>query len=211
MELEKFLQKEDVKYKRIFGGVAMPGVSSAGFAVVIGETYEIGYQGKRKYIFLDEVEEWDVKELVERVSWLDFRYNPKMWLGDSRDVALDKFVRELNKELTLFDAKKGRRQLKVTLPCLLLGKKVDRPFIVIAPVLNQLLGGRERNSDRQRLFLKEGSKLMTYVKAPLPGDAASMTFEDFPAISALAFCVTEFERQPRKLEQENVISEYERI
>ena len=60
MELEKFPQKEDVKYKRIFGGIAMPSGNAAGFACLIGETHEIGYQGKRKYVFLDEVEEWDV-------------------------------------------------------------------------------------------------------------------------------------------------------
>jgi hypothetical protein len=104
------------------------------------------------------------------------------------------------------------RQIKPSLPGLLLGKPKDRPFSFIVPGLNRLLGGSDRNPDKQRLFLKENSKLMTYMKAPQLGDAALMTFDDFPAISTLAFCVSELERETnRKPQQQNVISEYDRV
>lgn len=211
MELEKFTQG-DVMFRKIFGGLAMPSGNAAGFAVVIGETCERGYQGKRKYIFLDEVEEWDSRDLIERVGWLDYRYSPEKWFGNVRDVALDKFVRELNKELTSIESPEVyRRELRVTLPGLLLSKEQDKPFTVIVPDLNRLLGGRERDKDKQRLFLKENSKLMTYMKAPELGAAASMVFDDYPAISALAFCVAELERKPRRPRQEQVTSEYKKI
>lgn len=211
MELEKFPQAEDVKYKRIFGGVAMPSAKAAGFVVVVGETHELGFQGKPKYIFFDEAESYDGRELIERVGWFDYRYNIDRWLGDTRDVGLDTFLRGVNAELTISDAKKGRRKIEIMLPCLLLGKETDKPFAVIVPDLNRLLGGKDRNSDRRRLFLKEGSRLMAYVRVPQPGDAVSMTFDDYPAISALAFCVSELERPPQRSKQEDVISEYDRI
>lgn len=208
--MEKFSQ--DVPFRRIFGGLAMPSGNAAGFAVVIGETCERGYQGKRKYIFLDEVEEWDSRDFIERVGWLDYRYSPEKWFGNVRDVALDKYVRELNKELANIESPEVyRRGLKVTLPGLLLGKEQDRPFTVIVPDLNRLLGGRERDKDKQRLFLKEGSKLMTYMKSPQLGDTASMTFDDYPAVSALAFAVLELERKPRRPRPEKVINEYKKI
>ncbi len=210
-KLEKFSQEEDVKYKRIFGGIAMPSAKAAGFAVVIGETHELGFEGKPKYIFLDEIEEWDGRELIERVGWLNYRYAPEQWFGNTRDVAFDKFVRELNAELTASDAVRGRRKLKVTLPGLLLSQEQDKPFTVIVPDLNRLLGGRERDKDKQRLFLKEGSKLMTYMKAPELGAAALMTFDDYPAVSALSFAVSELSRKPRRPRPEKTISEYNKI
>ncbi len=214
-QLEKFPQAEDVKYKRIFGGAAMPGAEAAGFIVVIGETRELFYEGKPKYILLDERESWDGKELVESVGWLDFKYRPEQWYGDYKDPVLDKFVREFNDELTV---RSKLQKIKFSLPGLLLGKNkdIDQPFALVVPVLNQLLGGSDRNPDKKRLFILEGSRLMTYMKSPELGAAASMKFDTNPAVTALAFVILEFEhlnseRQRRPQPDQETDNTYDRF
>lgn len=215
-QVERFPQAEDKKYKRIFGGIAMPSAKAAGFALVLGETRELGFEGKPKFVHLDEVERWDSREFIECVAKFDYRYRPNQWWGDTRNVALEKYVREFNREtLGVEDLKAGWRGLKVTLSGLLLGREKDNPFSFIVPDLNKLLGGSDRNLDRQRLFLKEGSRLMAYMKSPQLGDAVEMTFDAFPAVSALAFTALGMERQlerdnqgPRQTKTNN---EYSRI
>ncbi len=193
MELEKFPPEQDRKYKRIFGGVALPGPDAAGFVVVIGQTHELFYEGKPRYILLDERESWDGKELIEHTGWLNYRYRPERWYGDRRDVVMDALVRQFNKELSAWSK---LQKLRIDLPGLLLGKNkdIDRPFALVAPVLNQLLGGSDRDPGKKRLFITEGSRLMTHMKAPELGAAASMKFDENPAITALAFVILEFER-----------------
>lgn len=199
--------EEEVSCKRIFGGIAAPSEKAAGFAVVIGETVETGFQGKPKLVFLDEAESWDLKELVESVGFLNLKYRPEAWLGDTRDAALDAVICETNDEISIPEAARGKRKLSLTKSELLFGKQPgDRPFALIVPRLNRLL-----DKAQQRLFIAENSKLMSYLKSPQPGDAAKMTFGEHPAISALAFAVFELERPVANGIQENCDNEYQRI
>ncbi len=205
-KLEEFPQEQDVMCKRIFGGIAAPSATAAGFAVVIGETVERGFGGKPKLVFLDEAESWDSRELVESVGFLNLKYRPQAWLGDTKDVALDAVICETNAEITIPEASRGKRKLSITKSELLFGEKPDdRPFALIVPRLNQLL-----DKARQRLFIAENSKLMSYLKAPQPGDAVAMTFNEHPAISALAFAVFELERPVDIGIHEDCDNEYER-
>lgn len=192
--METMPRVESVKYKRIRGGLAMPSEKNPGFAVILGEVKELGFRNKPKYVFLNEIEDWDGRSLVRRAAGFDYFYKPMEWFGDSRDVALDTFTRELNKETSNIDELKkkvNKKEFRVTYSGLLFGQEQDKPYTFIAPRLNELLGGADRNKARQRLSLKEGSKLMAYMKMPQSdkGDAVSMQFGDYPAIDALAFCV----------------------
>ena len=72
-KVERFPKEEDKKFKRVFGGIAMPNAKAAGFALVLGETCELGFEGKPKYVHLDETECWDSRELIECVAGLDYR------------------------------------------------------------------------------------------------------------------------------------------
>ncbi len=210
-QLEKFPHEEDQKYKSIFMGVAMPG-TQAGFICVVGATHGTFYEGKRRLNFLDEAESWDTTELIERLAWLDYRFRPEKIYGDVKDPAFDAALREFNRGLRPLD---GLQILKVRSPGILLGKIKDaKPFTLIVPAINKLLGGVDRDPDKQRLFVKESSKLIAYLKAPDKGDVTAMTFDAFPAISALAFCVLELERldsnRSRPPRQEITNNDYDR-
>lgn len=188
MDVEKLETEENKKYNRIFGGIAIPGPKAAGFAVVIGETLEKGYRNQTKFVLLDEVERWDARELVECAGWFDYRYDCDAWMGDTKDFVLDKFVRWLNEELsTSGQLKKNRRRLNITCPGILLSP--DGAYRHLVPELNEMLGGSTRDKDKRRLFLKENSRLMHYMQQPQVGDAAIVSFGDYPAIDALCFAV----------------------
>lgn len=184
MDIEILEAEESKKYKRIFGGIAVPGLSAAGFSVVIGETRERGYRGQTKFVLLDEVERWDARELVECAGGFDYRYYCDAWLGDTKDFVLDKFIRGFNEELS---TSKNQRHFKITYPGILLNP--DGAYRHLVPELNEMLGGSTRDKDKRRLFLKENSRLMHYMQEPQVGEAATLSFGDYPAIDALCFAV----------------------
>lgn len=204
MDIEKLEAEESTKYKRIYGGIAVPGLKAAGFSVVIGETRERGYRNQTKFILLDEVERWDARELVECAGGFDYRYDCDAWMGDTKDFVLDKFVRWLNEELSNsgLPMKNRRRHrltssidgnhhhqypFNITYPGVLLSP--DGAYRHLVPELNEMLGGSTRDKDKRRLFLKENSQIMHYMKEPQVGEAATLSFGDYPAIDALCFAI----------------------
>ena len=73
---------------------------------------------------------------------------------------------------------------------LLSGSKAGKsPYTVLAPQLTALLGGRERDREKQNLFITEGSHLQHYMRQPSASDAASLSFGDIPALDALCFAL----------------------
>lgn len=187
MEFVRFEKDEDKKYTRIGAGIAMSS-ARAGFITVIGETKETGFQGKRKLVQLEEFESFDDRELVERMSWLNYKYQPVTWYGDIQDVQLDSLLEELNKEISYDNVTRNRSQIKIDYAVALCGRNDATPYKTVMAQLNQLLGGVARDPQRQRLFISAG-KLKTYLQTPSQEEAFTMQFRDFPAIDSLAFAV----------------------
>lgn len=187
MELEtaSLVQESDIdedlrlRYKQIYGGVGIPG-KQPGFAVVVGMSHERHFDNHDIYL-LDEFESADMRELIKQCGVLDYKYKPAIWVGDSKNNAADRFIKEMNK-----DFESSRRSFGLSLTQIL---DMEQPYSYILPKLKWLL-----DEDRRQLFLKE-SKVADYLATIEPPKIPEMEFGDFPAIEALAFAVIEMRRR----------------
>lgn len=180
--MERFSIEEDKKYSKIYGAVAWPG-KRPGFAVIIGQT-KLG----RNLVFLDEIEEADLRKLIHACGAFDFFFRPELWLGETKNAAAEKFIREMNTE-HIREKAAGQRNFKMRRSPVL---DMKNAFDYIYPSLKELLV-----KDQKRLFLKE-SKLQGYMFQPQESEIASIEFGDFPAIEALAFAVIELDRETHR-------------
>lgn len=177
LELTKKLLTDDLedRYKRIYGGVAFPG-KRPGFAVVVGMIREEHFDSHDIYL-IDEFESMDLRELIRECGVLDYKYKPEVWIGDSRNKAADRFIKEMNKEFKL-----SRRKFGLSLTPIL---DMKNPYQFICPKLKQLL-----NVKRRHLFL-ESSKVVGELSVIEPSEISEFDFGEYPAIEALAFAVVE--------------------
>ena len=181
--------------KRIYGGVAWPG-KNPGFAVVIAMGREKHFD-KHDIYLLDEFESFDTRELVRQCGALDFKYRPDRWVGDTRNDAADRFIRELNAELATPDDLQTlsvldfgrrvtdfsqRRRFSLASTAML---DMEQLYPYVLPQIKGLL-----DPDRRQLFLK-GSKVADYLSGIEPGQIAELQLGDYPAVEALAFAVIE--------------------
>lgn len=204
--MERFDRNEDAKYRRIYGAVAWPG-KRPGFAVIIGQNknYRLGGYD---LIFLDEIEESDMRKLVRACGGFDFFYRPDVWIGDTKNDAGDKFIREMNAENRIYGkGREGARMFKMRRSPLLDMKK--NSFAYFFPAIKELL-----YPDRRRLYLKDGSKLKDYMFMPQASDLTTIEFGDYPAIEALAFAALELERstdtQRHRQQKKYAVNNYSR-
>lgn len=194
-KLGEFSHKElKEQCKAIYGGVAWPG-EGPGFAVVIGTDKEKHFDSHDIYL-LDEFESMDVRELVRQCGVLDFKYQPKRWIGDNKNDAADRFIREMNDEFAdevneNFLSESDRRRLYVCSTQIL---DMKCPYQFILAELKQLL-----NKERRQLFLKD-SKIGDYLGGIEPSQISTLEFGAFPAIEALAFAVIEMRLLERQSE-----------
>ena len=77
----------------IYGGVAWPG-KRAGFAVVVLMDSKKHFDG-HDVCLIAEHETASTRELVRQIAVLDDKYMPDRWVGDNRNDAADKFIKEL--------------------------------------------------------------------------------------------------------------------
>ncbi len=177
--------------KAIYGGVAWPG-KNPGFVVVVG-------MGKEKHFdshdicLLDEFESNDIRELVRKCGTFDFKYHPTIWVGDNRQDAADRFIREMNqdfetketstKETSWFKSPAPEKRPLCLTPTQILEMK--QPYTYMLPELKRLL-----DKDRRQLFVKDSASL-NYLTAFSPEEIPTLEISDFPAIEALAFAVIE--------------------
>jgi hypothetical protein len=201
--MERFSRQEDKKYTKIYGAVAWPG-KHPGFAVVIGQSREL-HLGGHDMIFIDEFESGDTKALVRACGGLDYFYRPDLWIGDNKNDAADKFIREMNKENQAFEMRiEGHRPFKMRRSPLL---DMKNAFAYFFPVLKELL-----NPDRRRLFLKDGSKLKVQMYQPQESDLPTIEFGHYPAIEALAFAVFELDQvRDKQKRQTHAVNEYKQF
>ena len=170
-------------FRAIYGGVAFPG-KNPGCAVLIamdkekhGDSYDI--------CLLDEIECFDIRELIRLCDALDQRYEPKLWIGDRCNDAAYHFIRELNEE--------RRKSERVRLFDL-----YQTPILQMEHLYPYVLAQIRRllDPDHRQLFLKD-SKVVNYLSGIEPGQIGDLQVGDYPAIEALALAVLEMRNRER--------------
>ena len=183
VRLGQGLTTEELKtrYKRIYGGVAWPG-KRPGFAVVVGMDH-VRHLDNHDIYLLDEFESSDTRELVRQCTALDYKYQPAIWIGDTRNDAADHFIEEIDRELHRTEnSQEHRRHFCICSTQIL---DMEYPYQYILPELKRLL-----DKDRRQLFLKD-SQVTNYLSEIDPSEIPTLEFGDFPAIEATAFAVIE--------------------
>ncbi len=183
VKLGQDLTTEELKtrHKQIYGGVAWPG-KHPGFAVVIGMDHERHFDNHDIYL-LDEFESSDIRELVRQCSALDYKYQPAIWIGDTRNDAADRFITEINRELhSAENLQAHRRYFHICSTQIL---DMQHSYQYVLPELKRLL-----DKDHRQLFLKD-SHVINYLSEIDPSEIPTLEFGDFPAIEALAFAVVD--------------------
>lgn len=161
--------------KAVFGGVSWPGKRS-GFAVVVAMDKHRHLKGY-DVCLLAEYESPSVRDLVRQAgNVLDYQYEPTRWIGDWKNDAADKFIREMNSERT-----KEQQKFSPTLTPML---EMENLYPFMLDELRKLL-----DEKRRMLFLKE-SKILNYL-GEFEGteDIASFSLGEYPAIEAMCFAV----------------------
>lgn len=198
-KFEKFNKDEDRLYKRIYGGLSMPG-RRPGFCCIVGETCALNPVGERELVLLDEGERWDSKELIELASGFDFRYMPERWYGDGKDLVSRAIIRAMNISL---EGNKGERSFTINHSLVLNNPK---PIQYIFPILKVRLEGVGK-----KLF-PANSLIGNYMRQIPDEEVVALDVGDYPAIESLAFCVLELTRpQSRRPRQKVAISDYKII
>lgn len=199
MDLEKTpigyeYSSKDLKYefKAIYGAVAWPG-ERPGFAVVLGMGRVKHFDNYDIYL-LDEYEWFDLRGLVRQCGALDYKYNPKLWIGDTSNGAADRLIREMNEEMKLPNDSKEQRKCLWICPTPILDDK--QPYQYMLTKIKEL---RDPDPERRQLFLKE-SKILNYLSAIEQNEIHKLELGDYPAIQALAFAVIEMRNRERDSE-----------
>lgn len=164
--------------KVIYGGVSWPS-KRPGFAVIVGMLYEKHFNDHDIYL-LAEYESFNTRELVRQCGAMDARYKPVMWIGDNRNSAAERFIRELDEEMQSPSAPADRRSFYVCPTTML---EMNQLYAYMLPNLREQL-----EPGRKMLYLKD-SKVIGYLADIEDGQIADLQFGDFPAIEALAFAV----------------------
>lgn len=159
----------------IYGGLAWPG-KRPGYAVVILMDSEPYLEG-HKICLLAEYESYSVRDLVRRIGVLDHTYMPDRWIGDNRNDAADKFVKELCKD---GDRDRRRSKLMFVYTSML---EMDNFYHYAIWEIKRLLDDK-----RRMLFLKD-SLIKNYLAAIEHEEICDLKYGDYPAIEALTYAV----------------------
>ena len=171
--------------KAIFGGVSWPG-KRPGYAVVVAMDLHRRFDSYEVCV-LAEYESPSVRELVRQCDILDYTYEPKKWIGDWKNDAADKFIRELNSEKT-----KQVPKFRVNLTPML---EMENLYPYMLDELKRLL-----RKDKRMLYLKD-AKVVNYLSEIGPDiDIPSLKLGEYPAIEATCFAVLSM-----LIEQKNLI------
>jgi len=171
--------------KAIFGGVSWPG-KRPGYAVVVAMDLHRRFDSYEVCV-LAEYESPSIRELVRQCDVLDYTYEPKKWIGDWKNDAADKFIRELNSEKT-----KQEHKFSVNLTPML---EMENLYPYMLDELKRLLDVK-----RRMLYLKD-AKVINYLSEIGPDiDIPSLNLGEYPAIEATCFAVLSM-----LIEQKNLI------
>jgi hypothetical protein len=197
MKTETFKRSEDIKYRRIYGGISWPG-KRPGFIVIVGELKQ---PRAHKFVLLDESEDFDVQELIKVAEALDFYFKPERWFTNTENKGAMRLVAEAN--ATSDDTRIGSRQL-LLLPSRLRQLRSE-VFTYLYPRLKRMVG------EGGSLDISRGPKVLGYMADPQEQDIQSITWGEYPSIEALAFCVFELDAAGATRQKfDQVFNEYKR-
>ena len=159
----------------IYGGVAWPG-KRAGFAVVVLMDSKKHFDG-HDVCLIAEHETTSTRELVRQIAVLDDKFMPDRWIGDNRNDAADKFIKELEA-----DVGRNRRRSKLMF--------VHTSMLEMEYFYRYTLDEIKRllDKDRRMLFLKD-SIIPNYLSDIERDVISDLKHGDYPAIEALAYAV----------------------
>lgn len=159
----------------IYGGLAWPG-KRPGYAVLVlmdAEKYLDGH----KICLLTEYESFSTRELVRQIGVLDDVFMPDRWIGDSRNDAADKFLKELCND---GDRDRRRSKLMFVYTSML---EMDNFYQYALDEIKRLL-----DENRRMLHLKE-SMVKNYLSEIEAEEICELKQGDYPAIEALTYAV----------------------
>jgi len=162
--------------KAIIGGIAWPG-KQAGFGVILALDIDEHWQGGRIYL-LDEVESWDLGELIRKCEALNLKYKPKFWSGDDENAAAGKFMLD----------RQSKSRFSLIHSSVI---DMEQSYSYMLTILKDLL-----RDDNRRLFLKAGI-ISGHLGTIKPEDGACLQVGDHPGIEALACAVEELKDDAR--------------
>jgi hypothetical protein len=164
----------------IFGGVAWPD-RRPGFAAVALMDTRKHFDG-HDICLLAEFESFSIRELIRQIAVLDDQYMPDRWVGDRKNDAADKFLREVD-----MDGDKDRQKSKFML--------VSTPLLEMENFYRYALDEIKRllTKDKRMLFLKQ-SKVIDYLAEIEEDQISELKYGDFPAIEALIYAVVSLQR-----------------
>jgi len=178
-EKNHFEDKETgVKYRRVVGGFAWPGIKP-GFFVIVAEDFEEDCSLKTRHMrILVEIEDDRVNELFRRSLESTEKYKAEDVYGDSENKPMMALLRQFNETL-----------YKEKLPTLHLcpAPEVQEPKAFesyIHTIKNHL------HPDRKTLHFGEESKIPGYLMKLSPEELMKATASDYPAIAALGYAVS---------------------
>ena len=160
----------------IYGGVAWPG-KRAGFAIIVLMDDKVHFDSHDVCV-LAEFESYSTRELVRQIGVLDNTYMPDRWIGDNRNDAADKFVREL-----VADGDRDRRRSKLMFVYTSM-LEMDYFYRYALDEIDRLT-----KKERKMLYLKE-TTVLRYISEIIDEEMITeLKYGDYPAIEALAYAV----------------------
>jgi len=170
--------------RTVYGAVAWTGVNP-GFAVVaaMGQGIE-GQADSHEICVLDEVECFDLWELIRCCGALDAKWGPQRWFGDTTNDAAQELISEFNES--------ADHPFQLAPSCLFdidgAGRRMNQMYVYLLNTIKRLLNERHR-----RLFLK-GSKVAGYLGMIEAGQVSELELGAFPAVEALGYALIEMLR-----------------
>ena len=166
--------------KAIYGGISWPG-NRPGFAVVVAMDKHRRFKSY-DVCLLAEYESSSVRDLIRQAgNVLDYTYEPTRWIGDWKNDAADKFIREMNNERPR--DKSNPKWYQKFSPTLTPMMEMENLYPFMLDELKKLL-----DEKRRMLFLKD-SKILNYLSEIEAEDITDFKLGDYPAIEALCFAV----------------------
>jgi len=175
--------------RAVYGAIAWPG-KREGCAVVVAMSHSFSH-GESEVCLIAEYESFSVRDIVRQSCGLDVKYGPKQWIGNREYGPAQRFINEMNDNLT----KRKQKTFSLSEPFELLEMKPLYPYI-----LDEIR--RLRNEDRRRLFLPDDSKIRNYLSEIEADEIADLELGAYPAAEALAFGTIEILRQEKYLREQ---------
>jgi hypothetical protein len=172
-------RKLEAQCRAIVGGIAWPG-KRPGYGVILALDVREFWPGGHM-ILLDEVDSWDLGELIRRCAALSLKYKPKFWVGDQHNAGARQLIMDNRADGPLKDFYIHHSSV------------LDMPqaYPYMLATLKGLL-----QEDTRRLFLK-ASKVLADLGAIVPEEVPYMEIGEYPGVEALSFVVCELQDDSR--------------